>query len=90
MAWTYPYMLPEGLIFKLSPTKLDKLPPDVVAADRAFWDAYAAQLLAEPSFRVDDDATITFGKLAYNHADLYRWRNMARGRGTVSSSSPSG
>ena len=43
-----------------------------------FWDAYAAQLLADPTFRVDDDATITFGKLAYNHADLYRWRNLPK------------
>ncbi len=76
MEWTYPYMLPDGLIFKLSPTKLDKLPPEVVAADHAFWDAYAARLLADPTFRVDDDATITFGKLAYNHADLYRWRDL--------------
>jgi hypothetical protein len=76
MDWTYPYMLPDGLIFKLSPVKLDQLPPAVVAADRAFWDAYAARLLAEPTFRIDDDATTTFGKLAYNHADLYRWRNL--------------
>ncbi len=76
MDWTYPYMLPDGLIFKLNPTKLDKLPPEVIAADRAYWDAYAARLLADPNFRVDDDATITFGKLAFNHADLYRWRNL--------------
>jgi hypothetical protein len=74
MDWTYPYMLPSGLIFKLSPTKLDALPPAAIAADDAFWDAYAAQLLSDPSFRVDDDATLTFGKLAYFHADLYEWR----------------
>ena len=49
-----------------------------VAADRAFWDAYAARLLADPDFRIDDDATITFGKLAFNHADLYRWRKMPK------------
>ena len=76
MDWTYPYMLPDGLIFKLSPTKLAKLPPERIAADHAFWNAYAARLLADPNFRVDDDATITFGKLAYNHADLYRWRDL--------------
>lgn len=78
MAWTYPYMLPDGLIFKLSPTKLAALPSESIAADYKFWDAYAARLLANPTFRVDDDATITFGKLAYNHSDLYRWRNLAK------------
>jgi tetratricopeptide (TPR) repeat protein len=78
MDWTYNYMLPDGLIFKLSPTKLEKLPAAAIAADHAFWDAYAARLLAGPMFRVDDDATITFGKLAYNHADLYRWRNLPK------------
>ena len=76
MDWTYPYMLPSGLIFKLSPKKLDQLPPAAVAADHAYWDAYAAKLLADPTFRVDDDATLTFGKLAFNHADLYRWRSL--------------
>jgi tetratricopeptide (TPR) repeat protein len=74
MAWTYPYMLPSGLIFKLSPVKLDAIPPAAIAADHAFWTAYAAQLLADPTFRIDDDATLTFGKLAFFHADLYGWR----------------
>jgi len=78
MDWTYPYMLPEGLIFKLSPTKLAAIPADVIAADHRFWDAYAAKLLADPKFRLDDDATITFGKLAMNHADLYRWRGLVK------------
>ena len=76
MPWTYPYMLPSGLIFKLSPNKLATIPPAAIAADHAYWDAYAAQLLADPTFRVDDDATLTFGKLALNHADLYRWRSL--------------
>jgi tetratricopeptide (TPR) repeat protein len=76
MDWTYPYMLPSGLIFKLSPNKLAAIPPADVAADHVYWDAYAAQLLADPTFRVDDDATLTFGKLAFNHSDLYRWRNL--------------
>jgi tetratricopeptide (TPR) repeat protein len=76
MDWTYPYMLPEGLIFKLSSTPLAALPPAVIAADYKFWDDYAARLLPDPKFRVDDDATITFGKLAMNHADLYHWRKL--------------
>jgi tetratricopeptide (TPR) repeat protein len=76
MQWAYPYMLPSGLIFKLSPNKLSALPPEVVAADHAYWDAYAAELLADPNFRIDDDATLTFGKLAFFHADLYSWRHL--------------
>ena len=78
MDWTYPYLLPSGLIFKLSPTKLDALPPAVVTADLAYWDAYAARLMADPNFRVDDDATLTFGKLAFFHADLYEWRDLPK------------
>jgi tetratricopeptide (TPR) repeat protein len=78
MDWTYPYMLPSGLIFKLSPTKLGAIPPAAIAADYKFWNAYAAQLLADPTFHVDDDATLTFGKLAFNHADLYRWRSLPK------------
>ena len=76
MAWTYPYMIPDGLIFKLSPAKLTEIPPDAIAADYKFWDAYAARLLVDYKFHVDDDARLTYGKLAMNHADLYRWRNL--------------
>ena len=74
--WMYPYLLPAGLIFKLNPEPMDKLPADAVAEDRKFWDAYSAKLLADPKFRVDPDAILTFGKLAFWHADLYRWRGM--------------
>ena len=65
------------------------IPPADVAADHAFWDAYAAKLLADPKFRLDDDATVTFGKLAMNHADLYRWRGLVRATRNISSSSRS-
>ena len=74
--WMYSYLLPAGLIFKLNPEPMDKLPADAVAEDRKFWDAYSANLLADPKFRVDSDAILTFGKLAFWHADLYRWRGM--------------
>ena len=72
-------MLPDGLIFKLARRSSTALPPRHRSRP-PYWDAYAAQLLADPTFRVDDDATITFGKLAFNHADLYRWRNLTRTR----------
>ena len=78
MEWTYPYLVPSGLIFKLNPEPLDSLPAEVVEADRKFWDAYSARLLQDPKFRLDDDATLAFGKLASWHADLYRYRNMEK------------
>ena len=80
MTWTYPYLLPSGLIFKLNPEPIDdnaafKAHPDVIA-DRKFWDDYSAKLLADPRFRADPHAMISFAKLAFWHADLYRYRQM--------------
>jgi len=74
--WMYPYLLPSGLIFKLNPEPMDALPPGTIEQDRKFWDAYSAHLLQDPKFRLDDDATLTFGKLAMWHSDLYRWRQL--------------
>jgi tetratricopeptide (TPR) repeat protein len=77
IAWMYPYLLPSGLIFKFNPDPLDQLPAAAVAADRKFWDAYSQKLLTDGRFRIDPDATLTFGKLAFWHSDLYSWRKMA-------------
>jgi hypothetical protein len=74
--WMYPYLLPSGLIFKLSPEPLKTLPPEAIAADRKYWDTYAARLLADPNFTVDDHAADVFAKLAYWHSDLYHYRNL--------------
>jgi tetratricopeptide (TPR) repeat protein len=74
--WMYPYLLPWGLIFKLNPEPMDKLPDAAVSADRKFWDAYSQKLLDDPHYRVDNDAVLVFGKLVYWHSDLYRWRKM--------------
>ena len=76
MPWTYPYLLPAGLIFKLNPQPLASLPADAVARDRQYWDDYSARLLADPHFTQDADAHITFGKLAAWHADLYHFWHM--------------
>jgi len=76
--WMYPYMVPSGLIFKLNPEPLASLPAGVVEEDRKFWDAYSARLLQDPKFRSDDDATLTFAKLASWHADLYRYRGLEK------------
>jgi tetratricopeptide (TPR) repeat protein len=73
MPWTYPYLLPSGLIFKFNPEPMKSLPPAVIEADRRYWDACEAALLADPHFRPDADATVTFGKLAAWHADLYHY-----------------
>ena len=78
MPWTYPYLLPSGLVFRLNPEPVKELSAAVIAADRRFWDAYSARLLADPRFSVDADATITFGKLAAWHADLYHYRNLPK------------
>jgi len=74
--WMYPYLLPAGLIFKLNPDPLAALPPTSVEEDRKFWNAYSTKLLSDPRYRLDSDAILTFGKLAYWHSDLYRWRHM--------------
>jgi tetratricopeptide (TPR) repeat protein len=76
--WMYPYMEPSGLIFKLDPEPLVELSPDMIAADRKFWDAYSKRLLSNPKFRIDDDATSTFAKLAFWHSDLYHWRHLEK------------
>ncbi|HEX4140512.1 MAG TPA: DUF2723 domain-containing protein [Candidatus Methylacidiphilales bacterium] len=76
ITWMYPYLLPSGLIFKLNPEPMDKLPAGAVAADRKFWDAYSEKLLTDPHYRVDNDAVLVFAKLCFWHSDLYRWRQM--------------
>jgi tetratricopeptide (TPR) repeat protein len=76
IAWMYPYLLPSGLIFRLNPDPLDKLPAGTVEADRKFWADYSHKLLSDPRYRIDSDAILSFGKLAFWHADLYGWRKM--------------
>jgi hypothetical protein len=78
--WMYPYLLPSGLIFKLNPepmTDAEFAAKAGIEEDRKFWDAYSKKLLLrDPRFRLDDDAILTFGKLAFWHADLYRFRHL--------------
>jgi tetratricopeptide (TPR) repeat protein len=76
IGWMYPYLLPSGLIFKLNPEPMAALPPAAVEEDRKFWAAYSQKLLSDPRFHLDSDAILSFGKLAFWHADLYRWRHM--------------
>ena len=78
IAWMYPYMVPFGLIFELKPDPLPGgvIPPDVIEKDRQFWDAYQQRLLTDPNFAHDDDAKLTFSKLAMWHADLYDYHHL--------------
>jgi tetratricopeptide (TPR) repeat protein len=81
ISWMYPYLLPSGLILKLNPepmTDADFAAHGGIEEDRKFWDAYSQKLLSDPKFRLDSDATLTFGKLAYWHADLYGWRHLLK------------
>ncbi len=76
IAWMYPYLLPSGLILKFNPESMKEIPAAAVAEDRKFWDAYSQKLLSNPLFKLDAHATLSFAKLAFWHADLYRWRHM--------------
>ena len=84
-----PTCCPSGLIFKLNPEPLDRrCPPPPSSEDRKFWDAYSQKLLSDPTFRIDSDAILTFGKLAFWHADLYRWRQHGQGAGILAANGP--
>jgi tetratricopeptide (TPR) repeat protein len=79
IAWMYPYLLPSGLILKLNPepmTDAEFTAKAGIEEDRTFWDAYSRRLLQDPKFRLDNDAILNFGKLAYWHADLYHFRHL--------------
>ena len=74
--WMYPYLSPSGLILKLNSEPLEQISAQDVAADYKFWEAYSRRLLEDPKFHLDIDAQVTFSRLAFWHADLYRWRHM--------------
>lgn len=76
--WMYPYMSPAGLLLKLNPEPLEKLPPEEIAKDRRFWDDYTARLLANPHFALDADAQKSFAKLRNSIANMYRWRGLEK------------
>lgn len=76
MEWSYDYAVPHGLVYQILPEKLEKLPPDAVARDFAFWKAYIARLKADPNFSRDYDAQRSFSKLRQSQANIYRHRKM--------------
>ncbi|MCE0484257.1 MAG: DUF2723 domain-containing protein [Methylacidiphilales bacterium] len=77
MDWTYPYLIPSGLIFKINPDPVDDAHfAAYIAEDKKFWATYSTRLLQDPRFRADAHATLVFAKLAFWHADLYRYRKL--------------
>lgn len=74
--WTYDYAIPSGLVYKLNPTRLDRLPPNAVRGDFAFWDTYKQKLLADPLFATDLDARRSFSRLRTTGGNIYRHHKM--------------
>jgi len=76
MDWYYPHAVPHGLFLKIERDPVAQLPPERVAADRKFWDAYAAKLMAEKKFLNDRPARMSFAKLRSSIANIYAYRQM--------------
>lgn len=76
MDWYYPHSVPHGLFLKIEKDPVPQISPQQVGADRAFWDAYAAKLLANPKFLNDRPARMSFAKLRNSIANIYAFRQM--------------
>ncbi|HSI84458.1 MAG: DUF2723 domain-containing protein [Candidatus Methylacidiphilales bacterium] len=74
--WMLDYLQPAGLFMKLSNEPLKEMPKEVVAADRKFWDAMTAVLLATPEYKQDGMAQRVFGKLRWCIGNVYYHRKM--------------
>ena len=74
MPWTYPYAIPQGLIYRLNSLPMAELSPQIVKDDREFWSAYCAKLLKDPLFLTDIDAQRSFSKLRTTTGNIYRFR----------------
>ncbi len=75
--WLYPYLEPYGIILKINRDPLPQITPDMVARDRAYWDALFESLHNDPRFNRDDVAEKTFSKLRSAIGGLYAFRHMA-------------
>lgn len=77
LEWTYDYAIPHGLVYQLGNTKMDKLPPEMVEKDFAFWKDYKARLLNDPQYLKDYDAQRSFSKLRMTMGNIYKYKKMA-------------
>jgi cytochrome c-type biogenesis protein CcmH/NrfG len=76
MEWTYAYAVPNGLSYRLNKEPLETLPPEVVAEDFRYWNAYVDRLLGDKNFHEDFDAKRSFSKLRNSTGNIYRARRM--------------
>ena len=72
--WMYPYLEPFGLIFRINKDPLPQLTPNMIARDRAWWDALFEDLHNDPRFQRDEVAKKTFCKLRSTIGGLYAFR----------------
>ncbi len=77
LEWSYDHAVPHGLVYRINKEPMEKLPPEVVREDFAFWDGYAARLLADAAYALDFDAKRSFSKLRATTGNLYRHRKMS-------------
>lgn len=76
MKWSYGSAVPEGLLYRINPEPLAKLPDDAVQKDSRFWKDYIRRLEDNPSFRSDYDAQRNFSRLRLTGASIYEYRKM--------------
>jgi hypothetical protein len=72
--WMYPYLEPFGIIFRLNKDPIPKITPNMIARDRAWWDALFEDLHNDPRFQRDEVAQRTFSKLRSTIGGLYAFR----------------
>ncbi len=76
MRWSYPYAVPEGLLYRINPTPLKSLAEEAVRKDFAFWDAYVPALKSDPTYAKDYDARRSFSRLRLTGAEIYAYRKL--------------
>lgn len=76
MYWSYPHAVPDGLIMRLEKEPIPELPPEAIARDREFWDAYEQRLLNTPGFGAEPFAPRAFSKLRTSIGNLYAFRKL--------------
>ena len=72
--WMYPHLSPHGLIMKINPLPLPKIPRETVDNDHQFWEWYTNRLKNDPKFKRDVVARKTFSKLRSAIGGLYIYR----------------
>jgi len=78
--WMYSRLRPAGLIMKLekeplpTPKESPQLWRELIARDRAYWDALVSKLRARPDFRRNDEARRWLAKLRSAIGGIYSFR----------------